>query len=314
MKKYIKNLLYKKKRQLYNYHKKKLHRVFWENNIDNQYYGHYHILKKYSKTILPYKINGEVQHGWASKSGITSADLNSNDEDIKLKRFYVFSSRNKELANQAGYYNVIPIGAPFIYIRDLYKNLNNFNKKSIIFFPSHSHEWAKFKSPIEAFKKYVEDIKKIESHFKNITVSLSWPEYENIGIRKLFERESICVISMGAKENNPDFLFNFLNHVKKYEYVSSDIFSSSVFYSLIIKRKTFIYGDLISKNKIYKLENKNPAIEIYSHYSKLYPELIWGNFKDTSYPSIGEKELGLRHKKSPKALREIFNWKLEHIF
>ena len=49
-----------------------LQNIFWERNVDNHYYGHFNILKNYSKTFFPYKINGEVQHGWSAKSGITS--------------------------------------------------------------------------------------------------------------------------------------------------------------------------------------------------------------------------------------------------
>ena len=55
--------------------------MLWEENVDNLYYGHYQILKKYSKAILPFKINGEVQHGWSPNSGITSE--NSSSELLK---------------------------------------------------------------------------------------------------------------------------------------------------------------------------------------------------------------------------------------
>ena len=66
---FLRNNFIKKKKNL-QFFKKIFQNVFWENNIDNLYYGHYSILKKYSKTILPYKINGEVQHGWSPDHGI----------------------------------------------------------------------------------------------------------------------------------------------------------------------------------------------------------------------------------------------------
>ena len=92
---FLRNNLYKKKRKIYNLSKKIFQNVFWENNIDNLYYGHYSILKKYSKAILPYKINGEVQHGWSTDHGIM-IDPNSATSDLKQSRFYVFNKFNKK--------------------------------------------------------------------------------------------------------------------------------------------------------------------------------------------------------------------------
>ena len=71
----IRNILYKQKRKIYKFPKKFFQNTLWEKNIDNLYYGHYYILKKYSKTILPYKINGELQHGWSPNHGIPSNPL-----------------------------------------------------------------------------------------------------------------------------------------------------------------------------------------------------------------------------------------------
>ena len=114
----VRNRLYKKKLYIKNFLRNLVQKKFLESNVDNLYYGHYSILRNYSEVLFPYKINGEVQHGWAPKSGITSADLNANNNSLKLKRFYVFNARNKKLATKAGYNNVIPIGAPFLYIKN----------------------------------------------------------------------------------------------------------------------------------------------------------------------------------------------------
>jgi len=92
--------------------------IFWEDNLDNLYYGHYNILKQYSGTFFPYKINGEMQHGWSPNSGITSLDLNSKDNSLKVKRYYVFNLNNQKKALKGGYENVIAIGAPFLYIKN----------------------------------------------------------------------------------------------------------------------------------------------------------------------------------------------------
>ena len=87
MHKVVKNALYKKKRKIYNFPKRFFQNKLWERNVDNLYYGHYNILNRYSKVILPYKINGEVQHGWSPNSGITS-EFSSIDY-LKKNRFYL---------------------------------------------------------------------------------------------------------------------------------------------------------------------------------------------------------------------------------
>ena len=59
-------MLYKKKRQIYNSANNKFKKVFWEDNVDESLlWALSDFKKKYSKAILPYKINGEVQHGWS---------------------------------------------------------------------------------------------------------------------------------------------------------------------------------------------------------------------------------------------------------
>ena len=80
----------------------------------------------------------------------------------------------------------------------------------------------------------------------------------------------------------------------------SDTFSSAIFYSLLMKKKVFVYGGSMSKYVDVKetWEDRND----YDHdkYSNLYLELLWEkNFDDKSHYAIGEKELGWGYKKSP---------------
>ena len=74
----------------------------------------------YSKTILPYKINGEVQHGWSPDHGIMIPP-NYSTKEQRDGRHYVFNKFNKKKSNMFGFKNVYAIGAPFIYISDIYE-------------------------------------------------------------------------------------------------------------------------------------------------------------------------------------------------
>lgn len=279
--------------------------IFWEDNTDNLYYGHYNILKRYSKILLPYKINGELQHGWSANSGIPSLDLKSKNESLKLKRYYVFNDNNKKKCLNAGYQNVITIGAPFIYLEDPNKFHRKQIPRSLILFPTHTHEWFGFLDPVNSYKNYIINIKRISPFFTKVTVMLGWKEYQNKKIISLFNSASISVMTLGHRDNNPSFLIKFIRYVSEYEYMSSDAFSSAVFYSLFIKKKVFIYGELNKKGEIWQtVKTKNK----HEFYSRLYPQLLWENFDHKSHFDIADEELGSKFKLSQEALRKIFGW------
>tara|TARA_B100000131_G_C18076047_1_gene596394 strand:- start:403 stop:1272 length:870 start_codon:yes stop_codon:yes gene_type:complete len=287
--------------------KKLFKNALWEDNVDNLYYGHYSILKQYSGTFFPYKINGELQHGWAPHSGITSLELGSKDKSIKSNRYYVFNSNNKKISINGGYNNVIRIGAPFLYIKDPKQFYSPIIKNSLILFPTHTHEYAGFKDPIQVYKQYLDELKKISHQFSLISVSLGWIEFNDSKIIKIFEDEGISVVSMGPRDNNPSFLINFVKEVSKYDYVSSDRLSSAVFYSLYMEKKVFLYSSLITDSNTWQT-NKNDMQNNFNN--KLYPQLMWENFDHKSHYYIAEEELGVKFKRSPKELRKIFGWGL----
>ena len=310
MLKVIKNSLHKKKRKIYNYSKQLFQKTLWEKNIDNLYYGHYYIFKRYTNSILPYKINGELQHGWSNDHGIAF----NPEKNIKHKnlRFYLWNENNLFNSLHYGYKNAVVIGAPFIYLPKSYTKENEFSSKSLIVFPLHSDEYDYFDINT-GYNIFLNNIKKIFPFFNSITVSLAWRDFQDKNLVKLFSKEGFKVITMGHRDNNPNFLPNFVNIVNEHEYVCSDTFSSAIFYSLLMKKKVFIYGGSMSKYVDVKetWEGRND----YNHdkYSNLYPELLWENFDDKSHHAIGEKELGLDYKKSPKEICEIFDWRYQNI-
>ncbi len=281
--------------------------VFWEENEDNLYYGHYDIFKAYTKSFLPFKINGEVQHGWAGQDCGIPIIHEKLSKGPTHERFYVFNATNKNKCNHLGYKNVLAIGSPFIYLNEIYKPNIKHHPKSLILFPFHSTEWEPFTDPVKYYKEYLEELKKVISSFDRVTVSLYYLEYNNIKIRNIFESKGINVVTLGARNHNPSFLFNFIDIVSKYEYVCSNIFSSAIFYSLFLKKKVFLFiGDMKNSN-----HHDNNFIDRNLVYSKKYPGLLWNNFNHKSHFYISHTELGLKYKKSPKELSKLFGWNLK---
>ncbi|MFL3005271.1 MAG: hypothetical protein ACJZ1R_03805 [Candidatus Neomarinimicrobiota bacterium] len=302
----IRNTLYKKKRKIYNLSKKRLQRVLWEDNVDNLYYGHYHILKKYSKTILPYKINGELQHGWSPDHGIM-IDPNLATIEMKQRRYYVFNKFNIKRSHKFGFKNVFAIGAPFIYHPDIEKIKNETHSGKLILFPTHTSIYDT-QDNLHKFRLYLKDIKKLTKEFASITVSLGWIDYKNISIRALFEKQNINIVSLGQM-NEPDFLDNYITIVRDYEYVSSDSFSSAIFYSLMMHKKTFIYGYSFTDSHHGTDKWEGMRLGYNKFYSNMYPELMWENFNDKPHHHVSKIELGSENKKSPNELCDLFEWK-----
>ena len=251
-----------------------------------------------------------MQHGWSVYNGI-----GPNNPDLiaffdKSKRYYLWNKWNLSRSQKNGLNNTIGIGAPFLYLLDIYKITTKPETKSLILFPLHSCESDNFIEIESVYEKYIKDINKIKSYFGTVAVSLHNNEFKNDYIVDIFNRQSISTVCMGERDNNPKFLENFIDIVKNFEYVSSESWSSAIFYSLAMKKKTFIYGESmwyfndehnVGKQNIKKIENR---------YRNKYPQILWENFDHKSHYKIGNEELGLNYKKSLQELRSLFGWNL----
>lgn len=284
-------------------------RLFGKERSGNLMYGHYYVLRKYTNTRLPYRIPGRLAHGWSPVSGI-SGDLSKHGEKEKQKKYFVGNSRNLERCEEYGYKNVTAIGVPFLYLPPVTtSDANAEGSKSLLLFPIHASDSEPFVDPIRTYKKYVEEIEELLSLFEPVTVCLYWVQYEDKEIVQLFEDKGIPVVTVGHRDNNPNFLINFQRLVDKYAYVSSNIFgTSAIYYSLYMRKKVFIYGSSNYAEEINHIRWETRKLYNHDEFSKLYPELLWENFDDKSHYWIGEQELGLEFKKTPSELREIFGW------
>lgn len=297
--------LYRVKKKLLTY----LAKSFWENNIDNLYYGHYFIMKHYSKVKLPYKINGEMQHGWNPNNGIPG-HISLHTNQSKKKRYYLWNNRNLKQAIKDGFQNILCIGAPFIYLYDEYNPKKEILSNSLILFPLHSVKNEEYYDIIKSYKNYLKQIKNIKHRFQKISVSLYWDDYKNKDVVDLFTNQNMDVYCMGLREKEPYFLKNFIDIVGNYEYVSSDSYSSAVFYSLYMRKKVFLYGKSMLPELNIEIIDQSFQNEVADKVPKLYPKLDWLNFDNKCHYEIAEKELGVMHKRTPKEIKQIFGWSL----
>ena len=69
--------------------------------------------------MVNYNMDGQLDN-----AGISNPD--------KSKKYYVFNETNKRKSISLGYKNVVSIGAPFIYLCDIYKPKISFTPRSLI--------------------------------------------------------------------------------------------------------------------------------------------------------------------------------------
>lgn len=258
------------------------------------YYGHYNILRAYTRTLLPYRIPGELQHGWTqhviARNGVKAEDGTQhwvwNRYDIETKRL-------------AGAYNVTPIGAPFLYLPPSPKP--DVADKSLILFLLHGWEAEQVESVETSYANFLEKNAAVLKEFKRITMCLYWVENTNEKLKSFLTNKGVNVTTLGFRDWNPNYLLNYRHTVNNHEYVASNAFSTALFYALAMGKKTFV---LPSDFRVNHLQTGFT----FADYPKRYPELLFENFKDAPLPEIGELELGLEFKRSPEELRSLFGW------
>ena len=100
--------------------------------LDNNWYGHRHIIAKYCRTkniptLLQFNMDG--YHIKRQKISIGNR---------KINLLHIYLNNVKKYAEQHGVQNVIPIGSPFLYLHFYFKRKNKKRSKGTILFPSHS--------------------------------------------------------------------------------------------------------------------------------------------------------------------------------
>ena len=280
-------------------------RLFGTENAENEMYGHASVFRKYCSRRFTTPIPGLVQHGWSYGPGIASVNFDHFTENPSHRAF-VWNQRNAADCHGVGLDRVRAIGAPLLYLpRDTVPEAAS-EPGSLLLFPSHSCEWEPYvDSAEEIFGTYFDQMKPVLSEFSSITVCLYWREYEIRALRNLIHHRGFHVTTLGHRDGNPDFLYRLRKLVLEHEYVSTNSFSTALFYSLFLNRKTFTYGTTFVNNLLPgKPDNKT----IHESMGRRYPELAWEKFGDRCHADIGADEIGAELKLSRSELCDAFDW------
>lgn len=267
-------------------------------------YGHDLILRRYAGVRVPYPIPGMLQHGWMLGYG-ESVGRAPSETEIESPHF-VWSRSNLEACREWGVPSVTAIGAPLLYLPP--EAAVEERRGALLVFPFHIWERAAFsEDAVPLHQRYLDQLQPLRTVFESITICLYWMQYEQPDIRQVFLNRGLQVTSLGHRDNNPFFLWRFRELVGEYEYVTSNHYSTAIFYALHLGRKAFVYGPPFG---MIEGDREVPVAQIQNVMLRRYPQLLWSGFRDTCHAEIAAEELGLEFQRSPGQLRELFEWGL----
>ncbi len=263
-------------------------------DVSNRYYGHDIVLARYCGLRGPMPIRGELQHGWNPTYGIVAEE--GRPKKTPLRRF-LWSRRNVEWCLRAGIANVEAIGAPFLYHRHADRPPRS---GTLLVCPFHGWEGGKVHG---SFEEYTAALEQLRTRFQEITVCLYWLEYEDPAVRAIYERAGYRVITNGHRDGNPEFVASLSRNLTDHEYVTTNRMATIAFCALYLGRKFFLYGPTMMAAEEGRVHGENLARE-----QEEFGMLRFEEFDDRTHREIGERELGLEFRKSPRELKRILGW------
>lgn len=258
---------------------------------ENRFYGHVNILARYCGLEGNPFLNGYLQHGWNATDGFGNY--------LGSKRFankFVWSQRCEKIIKKNGKKNVIAIGAPWIYLSDIYPLNNITRKKGVVAYPAHSSTWSKIGNTSIEYSKYLKE------KFGAVTVVLHRYDYSNIEIQKNYLTFGHRVTTHGIgtpweKGFDPLFLKNQRDLLSNYSTVTSNVTSTPVLYGMSLGLNAEIGGPV--DYSITNLDDKA---------SQLGDGKTDWNLMVEKNPTFWQQELGVENKKSPEELKIILGW------
>jgi len=279
-------------------------RLVGAENPNNEMYGHARILRAYCSSRITLPIPGLLQHGWSYGPGVDPGDL-EHVTNQPSQRLFLWNRRNAQVCRDLGQDRLLLIGAPLLYLPDPDQPAEA-EPKSLLLFPAHSCEWEPFVSEAsDLYQMYFDELRPILASFESTTVCLYWREFADQKVRGLIEDMGFEVTTLGHRDNNPGFVRSLRTLVLAHEYVSTNSYSTALFYSLFLDRKAFVYGNTFVSRL---LPGKTDNLTIHNAMRRRYPQLDWESFNDSSHQDIGAEEIGASFRLSRDELRHEFGW------
>jgi hypothetical protein len=278
---------------------------FFEPEVDNNLmYGHSALLRRYCRVTSPMPIDGLLQHGWSigMPLPLCHPELGWMNRSTRL---FLWHDRNVQACRELGYLETYTVGSPLLYLESP-KNENKPEPRSLLLFPAHSVDSEPYQEDGQTlFSRYLDEIEPMYREFSPVTVCLYYMEYDDPRIRRILNDRGLKTTTIGHRDHTPDFVSRLRDLILQHTYVSTNSFSTSLFYALFLRRRAFVHGQTFA-NRLWP--GKVDLLTTHEKMKQLYPQLEWERFGDTTHEEIGAEEIGADNMRSPAEMRETFGW------
>ena len=292
---------------------------------ENFVYGHQEILLKYCGLELSSQIIGVLQHGAAIPNFL---------EDIASPRFlggrrtkyWAWSKTTQKNAKANGFDHVVPIGAPWLYLRKALNSKNpdqNSMSESVLVMPSHSTGNAVNVTSFDIKCERAKSFREVVGDRK-ATVCLHATDFCDPETRRSFQKYDFTVECIGSSSLSPAWspagnrigtLKTLLDIMSSHTHYVSDGFGTSLIYALNLEMKVAVFPDL--KDFLVLNAKSNGKEEVYSGIRQMedqflprYMPLLLNNFIDGAiYRNLTDDMLGADSVLSKEELRDTLEYR-----
>ncbi|WP_018155321.1 hypothetical protein [Demetria terragena] len=269
----------------------------------NHFYGHAHIMARYTGLAEVPRIWGYLQHGWNTYDGFAVG--------TKFAPNYprlVWSSSVARRAWSLGLRQNIVVAAPWAYLLELEgvstANAGIDDREGTIVYPFHGWEGQ---SIIGDHELYLQQVREVEGDVP-ITMCLYWNEYRDPAVRSIYEDAGFRVISHGErgylwKDTDVHFLDKQLAEVRRHKRVVSNRLGSALIYGASVGCEVGIYGDPMI------LEAERVALGGREKQIRLFPELHQPFVPQDYAQALARAELGQDEMLCAEEIRDLFGWR-----
>ena len=259
---------------------------------ENRFYGHLYVLAQYCGFEGQPWLNGYLQHGWNATDGFGNY-LGGK----RVSNKFVWSKRCESEIKAKGKSNVFTIGAPWLYLDDIYPQLTKKSQSGTIAYPSHSSTWSKMGDTNKEYAQFLKD------KYGEVMVVLHRYDFANPDIRKSYESMGHSITSHGVgtpweKGFNPLFLKNQRDLLSEFSRIVSNSMSTAILYATSLGLTPEIGGPISYTDTDDKASQTGDG-SINWNEKIMQPE---------NKQELWKSELGLDCKKTPQELREILGW------
>jgi hypothetical protein len=212
---------------------------------ESRFYGHLYLLAQYCGFEGQPWLNGYLQHGWNATDGFGNY-LGGK----RLSNKYVWSKRCELEIKNKGKSNVFAIGAPWLYLEDVYPQSTTKTQSGTIAYPSHSSSWSKLGDTSKDYANFLKD------KYGSSTVVLHKYDFSQLEIRKNYESLGHSVTTHGIgtpweKGFDPLFLKNQRDLIAQFSKVVSNSMSTAILYATSLGLTPEIGGPISYDNKYH---------------------------------------------------------------